>query len=124
MKFCNVIVGLANPGRQTVPKPRSSGCKAPVTELCVGPWNTTHVDVGRNRRRERRADSHRPDTLHLNREAPCSLVDKESQLEVDSLSDQKLVELPQHGVWSHRRVPVTSHAAAFCTDWRCMSTEQ
>jgi len=47
MKFSNVIVGLANPGRQTVPKPRSSGCKAPVAEPCVGPWNTTGVDVGR-----------------------------------------------------------------------------
>jgi len=43
-------VGLANPGRQTVPKPRSSGCKAPVAESCVGPW-TQHVSMSADRSR-------------------------------------------------------------------------
>ena len=44
MKFPCVIVWLADPGRQTVPKPRSSSCKAPVAEPCVGPWNITRMN--------------------------------------------------------------------------------
>jgi len=45
-KFSNVVVGLANPGWQTVPEPGSSGCEAPIAEPCVGPWNAARVDVG------------------------------------------------------------------------------
>jgi len=37
-KFSDVVVGLANPGWQTVPEPWSSGCEAPIAETCVGSW--------------------------------------------------------------------------------------
>jgi len=43
MKFSDVVVGLANPGWQTVPKPWSSGCEAPIAEPCVGPWSARSV---------------------------------------------------------------------------------
>jgi len=33
-KFSDVVVGLANPGWQTVPEPWSSGCEAPVVVPC------------------------------------------------------------------------------------------
>jgi len=35
-KFSDVVVGLANPGWQTVPETWSSGCEAPIAEPCVG----------------------------------------------------------------------------------------
>jgi len=47
-KFSDVVVGLANPCRQTVPEPWSSGCEAPIDESFVGPWNAARVDVGRS----------------------------------------------------------------------------
>ena len=46
-KFSDVVVGLANPGWQTVPELWSSGCENPDAELLVGPWNAARVDVGR-----------------------------------------------------------------------------
>ena len=49
----NVIVGLANPGRQTVPKPPSSGCKAPVVDVLV--CGTQHVSMSADRSRQRPA---------------------------------------------------------------------
>ena len=45
-EFSDVVVGLTNPGWQTVPEPWSSGCEAPIAEPCVGPWNAARVDVG------------------------------------------------------------------------------
>jgi len=47
-KFSDVVVGLANPGWQSVPEPWSSGYEAPIAVPCVGPWNAAHVDVGRS----------------------------------------------------------------------------
>ena len=96
-KFSDVVVGLANPGWQTVPEPLSSGCEAPIAEPCVGPWNAARVDVGRSEP----ATSGVRDKLAVVYKICCScimqrLVDQEGQLELDSLSDWKPVELPQH----------------------------
>jgi len=46
-KFSDVV-GLTNPGWQTVSEPWSSGCEAPIAEPWVGPWNAARVDVGRS----------------------------------------------------------------------------
>ena len=85
-KFFDVVVELANPGRQIVPEPWSSGCEAPVAEPCVGPWNTARVDVGRSEPATagvREAGSRLQDMLQ---EICCivqRLVDQEGQLEID-----------------------------------------
>ena len=80
-----------NPGRQTVPKPWSSGCKAPVAEPC---WS-----VGHNTCRCRPIIAGVRDELtvidKMHHEVPCR---PGGQLKVHSLSDWKPVELPQH--WS------------------------
>ena len=81
-KFSDVVVGLTNPGWQTVPEPWSSGCEAPIAEPCVGPWNAARVGVR--------------DKLAVIYKICCScimqrLVDQDGQLEIDSLSDWKPV---------------------------------
>ena len=96
-KFSDVVVGLANPGWQTVPELWSSGCEAPIVEPCVGPWNAARVDVGRSEL----ATAGVRDKLAVVYKICCScivqrLVDQKGQLEIDSLSDRKPVELPQH----------------------------
>jgi len=96
-KFSDVVVGLANPGWQTVPEPWSSGCEAPVAEPRVGPWNAARVDVGRSEP----ATAGIRDKLAVIYKICCSCIvqrleDQEGQLEIDSLSNRKPVELPQH----------------------------
>jgi len=52
-KFSDVVVGLANPGRQVVPEPWSSGCEAiyirpATTQLATGPiYHSNGRDMGR-----------------------------------------------------------------------------
>ena len=119
-KFSDVVVGLTNPGWQTVPEPWSSGCEAPIAEPCVGPWIAARVGIGRSEP----ATAGVRDKLAVVYKICCScimqrLVDQEGQLELDSLSDGSQWSCLNTGVmWSRRRVQVTSRATAFCTDCR------
>jgi len=96
-KFSDVIVGLANPGRQTVPEPWSSGCEAPIAEPCAGPWNAACVDVGRSEPATAGVRDKLAVVYKICRSCIVQrLVDLKGQLEIDSLSDRKPMELPQH----------------------------
>jgi len=77
--------------------PAAANCEAPIAEPCVGPWNAARVDVGRSEP----ATAGVRDKLEVVYKICCScimqrLVDQEGQLEIDSLSDWKPVEFPQH----------------------------
>ena len=76
-KFSDVVVGLANPGWQTVPEPWSSGCEAPIAEpVCVRGTQLVSMSADGIRsadidtcdgRRERQAGSRLQDMLQLHR---------------------------------------------------------
>ena len=86
-KFFDVVVGLANPGWQTVPEPWSSGCEGPIAE----PWNAARVDVGRSKPATAGVRDKLAVVYQICRSCIVQrLVDQEGQLEIDSLAGMLL----------------------------------
>ena len=100
-KFSDVVVGLTNPGWQTVPavvqRLRSSDRRAVCWSVERSTCRCRPIGAGDGRRDVAGVR----DELAVVYKICCScimqcLVDQEGQLELDSLSDWKPVELPQH----------------------------
>ena len=88
-KFSDVVVGLANPGRQIVPEPWSSGCEVPIAEPSVGPWNAAGVDVGRSEPATAGVRDKLAVVYKICRSCIVQrlVIDQEGQLELDSLPE-------------------------------------